>query len=89
VGRGSGSSVLEVPDAVATVTGSPVQHEVVDRRPGDPAHVVGAVDRIARDLGWTAKRDLVDMVRSAWEADVAYRRATPPADPGTERRAQA
>ena len=69
VGRGEGSSVLEVLDAVRTVTGLPVSYEAADRRPGDPARVVGRVDRIARDLGWTAKRNLTDMVASAWAAE--------------------
>jgi UDP-glucose 4-epimerase len=69
VGRGEGSSVLEVLEAVRSVTGNRFEHEVVDRRPGDPARIVGRVERIARELGWTAKRDLMDMVRSAWAAE--------------------
>jgi UDP-glucose 4-epimerase len=69
VGRGAGSSVLEVLQTVTAVSGVPVRYEIVGRRPGDPVRVVGRVDRIARELGWTAKRDLLDMVRSAWYAD--------------------
>lgn len=69
VGRGQGSSVLEILDAVRTVTGADVPYAVVGRRPGDPARVVGRVDRIRRELGWTAERDLLDMVRSAWAAE--------------------
>jgi UDP-glucose 4-epimerase len=68
VGRGEGSSVLEVLDVVRAVTGRRLEHQVVDRRPGDPARVVGRVDRIARDLGWRARHDLTDMVASAWAA---------------------
>jgi len=40
--------------------------EVVARRPGDPARVVAAADLIARELGWTARYDLAEMVSSAW-----------------------
>ena len=69
VGRGTGHSVLEVLDAVRTVTGQPLVPEVVARRPGDPASVVGDVDRITRELGWTASRDLTAMVTSAWAAE--------------------
>jgi UDP-glucose 4-epimerase len=69
VGRGEGSSVLEVLDTVRSVTGMRLEHRVVDRRPGDPARIVGRVDRIAKDLGWTARRDLTDMVDSAWAAE--------------------
>ncbi|MGH8969952.1 MAG: UDP-glucose 4-epimerase GalE [Actinomycetes bacterium] len=68
VGRGEGASVKEVLDVVRAVTGRDFEAEVVDRRPGDPARLVAAVDAIERDLGWTADRDLRDMVSSAWEA---------------------
>jgi UDP-glucose 4-epimerase len=71
VGRGEGSSVLEVLDAVRAATGDPVPHTVVDRRPGDPARIVGRVDRIASELGWAAKRDLRDMIATAWRAELA------------------
>ncbi|MGE3620890.1 MAG: UDP-glucose 4-epimerase GalE [Acidimicrobiia bacterium] len=68
VGRGEGASVLEVIDAVRSVTGLDVAPEVVGRRAGDPARVVARADRIRAELGWTARHDLADMVASAWEA---------------------
>jgi len=68
VGRGVGSSVLEVIDAMRRVTGIDLAPEIRGRRPGDPARIVGTVDRIAADLDWHARRDLEDMVRSAWAA---------------------
>ena len=68
VGGGEGSSVLEVLKVVAEVTGLDAEPVVVDRRPGDPARIIGSADRIRRELGWTAKHDLRDMVASAWEA---------------------
>jgi UDP-glucose 4-epimerase len=69
VGRGTGSSVLEVVEAVREVTGLRLRQELADRRPGDPARVVGDVSRIARDLDWTARYDLAAMVGSAWAAE--------------------
>jgi UDP-glucose 4-epimerase len=66
IGRGEGSSVLEVLDVVAQVTGRDTTPEVVDRRAGDPARIVAAVDRIREGLGFTAARDLTDMVETAW-----------------------
>ena len=66
IGRGEGSSVLEVLDVIAKVTGRDTTPDVVGRRPGDPARIVAAVDRIRAGLGFTASRDLVDMVESAW-----------------------
>ena len=66
IGRGEGSSVLEVIDVIGRVTGFDVTPQFVERRPGDPARVVASVDRIAKDLGWTSKFDLEQMVSSAW-----------------------
>jgi UDP-glucose 4-epimerase len=68
IGRGVGSSVLEVLRTIAEVTGINTPPEVVDRRPGDPARTVATVDAIKADLGWTARYDLRDMVSSGWEA---------------------
>jgi UDP-glucose 4-epimerase len=66
IGRGEGSSVLDVLAVVAEVTGRDTTPEVVDRRPGDPARIVAAADRIKSELGFTARHDLRDMVESAW-----------------------
>ena len=71
VGRGEGSSVLEVLDLIRAASGRPLEHEVVPRRPGDPARIVGRVDRINRELGWRSRYDLADMVSSAWQAEAA------------------
>ena len=68
VGRGEGVTVKEVMAAVAAVTGRDFEYAVSPRRAGDPAQVVGVVDRIADELGWRARADLTDMVRSAWQA---------------------
>ncbi len=76
VGRGSGSSVREVMDAVADVTGLALHPRAVARRPGDPAMLVAKADRIAAELGWTAQLDLRTMVASAWEAWSGARRST-------------
>ena len=66
IGRGEGTSVLDVLKVVSEVTGRDTTPEVVDRRPGDPARIVAAVDRIRTGLGFTATRDLREMVESAW-----------------------
>jgi UDP-glucose 4-epimerase len=68
IGRGEGSSVLEVLAAMRRVTGIDLEPQVMPRRPGDPARIVGSVERIGRDFGWHATRDLDDMVASAWAA---------------------
>ncbi|MET8690214.1 UDP-glucose 4-epimerase GalE [Streptomyces sp. NPDC004732] len=66
IGRGEGVSVREMTDLINEVTGHDTPAEVTARRPGDPARVVAAADRIATELGWSAKRDVREMVASAW-----------------------
>jgi UDP-glucose 4-epimerase len=66
IGRGEGSSVLDVLRVVAEVTGRDTAPDVVDRRPGDPARIVASVDAIRDGLDFRARHDLRDMVDSAW-----------------------
>jgi UDP-glucose 4-epimerase len=68
VGRGEGVTVKEVMAAVREVTGIAFEYEVTGRRAGDPARIVAVADKITSDLGWSARHDLHDMVRSAWDA---------------------
>jgi UDP-glucose 4-epimerase len=68
VGRGVGSSVREVMNMVSEVIGTPVNAEIVSRRVGDPPASTAATQRISEVLGWRAKRDLREMVSSAWSA---------------------
>ncbi|MFH8734565.1 MULTISPECIES: UDP-glucose 4-epimerase GalE [unclassified Streptomyces] len=67
IGRGEGVSVLEMVELINATTGHGTDPVVTPRRPGDPARVVASADRIATELGWTAKRDVRDMVESAWQ----------------------
>ena len=68
VGRGVGSSVLEVMNMVSEVIGTQVNAEIVGRRVGDPPASTAATQRISQVLGWQSKRDLREMVSSAWSA---------------------
>jgi UDP-glucose 4-epimerase len=76
VGRGEGSSVLEVMGMISEVIGTDVNAEIVGRRAGDPPASFAATDKIERELGWRATRDLRDMVSSAWSAWSAQRSST-------------
>jgi UDP-glucose 4-epimerase len=68
LGNGQGFSVREVVEAVREVTGHPIPVKVGPRRPGDPARLVAASDRIRADLGWTPRHtDLAGIVRDAWD----------------------
>jgi UDP-glucose 4-epimerase len=68
VGTGTGASVAEVLDQVATTTGLDVAPTVGPRRPGDPAALVADVSRIDKALQWRAEHDLAAIVDSAWQA---------------------
>ncbi len=51
-GYGQGYSVLEVLDAVKRVSGKTLNAKMSPRRPGDPAAIVAASDKIRNALGW-------------------------------------
>jgi UDP-glucose 4-epimerase len=67
IGRGEGVSVAEMVEIIREVSGhTGVEPEVAPRRPGDPARVVASAEAITKELGWTATRDVRQMVTSAW-----------------------
>jgi len=68
LGSGQGLSVLQIMDAVRRVTGIEFTPEVKPRRPGDPARIVATGELASRDLDWTMRHSLDDMVASAWKA---------------------
>ncbi|WP_235528879.1 MULTISPECIES: UDP-glucose 4-epimerase GalE [unclassified Phenylobacterium] len=66
VGTGVGRSVFEVIAAIERETGVPTPRSLGLRRPGDPASLVAAPERIASLLGWRAQQsDLETIVRDA------------------------
>jgi len=66
LGTGTGTSVLEILSMTAEVHGAEVPHRLVERRIGDPATVYADSTRAATELGWTATRDLRDIISSAY-----------------------
>ncbi|MFJ8296859.1 UDP-glucose 4-epimerase GalE [Streptomyces sp. NPDC094447] len=76
IGRGEGVSVTEMVGLINEITGHTAEPLVTPRRPGDPARVVAAADRIASELGWKARHDVRDMISSAWAGWVARRGAS-------------
>jgi UDP-glucose 4-epimerase len=68
LGSGDGSSVREIMQAMAQVTGIDFEPEIAARRPGDPDRIVANGELAARDLEWKMRHSLDEMVASAWSA---------------------
>ncbi len=66
LGTGSGSSVLEVLQAVDAATARTTMVERAGRRAGDPPVLVASNDRARRVLGWQPQRPLDVIVSDAW-----------------------
>ncbi|HWG24897.1 UDP-glucose 4-epimerase GalE [Actinospica sp.] len=66
LGTGTGASVKEVISTILEHTGIDLPPVVVPRRPGDPVKLVASAELARREIGWSASRDLRDMIVSAW-----------------------
>lgn len=69
-GYGHGYSVLEVVEAVRRASGSDLAVRMGPRRPGDSVSVIANADRARAELGWTPRRDDLDLIvrdALAWE----------------------
>ncbi|MGW0844719.1 UDP-glucose 4-epimerase GalE [Streptomyces sp. NPDC002787] len=66
IGRGEGVSVRELVDLIGEVTGDRRPALVEPRRPGDAPRAVASAALAERELGWTARRGVREMVESAW-----------------------
>jgi UDP-glucose 4-epimerase len=68
LGSGTGATVLEVLRACEEATGRSITHEVVGRRPGDPAVLIASPESIVKELGWLpCHSDIQEIVRTAWD----------------------
>jgi UDP-glucose 4-epimerase len=61
-GYGRGFSVLQVIEAVKRASGRYFDVRLCPRRPGDPASVVAASDKIRSALGWRPQHDNLDRI---------------------------
>ena len=69
-GYGKGYSVLQVIEAVRRASNRDFEVRLSPRRPGDPAAMVAASDKIMRQLGWQPEHDNLDQIVTqamAWE----------------------
>ena len=75
-GYGRGFSVREVIETVKRVSGADFKVELAGRRPGDPAQIVAASDRIRSTLQWQPHFDDLDTIVThalAWDRKLAVR----------------
>ncbi len=68
VGTGVGSSVLEVMEEIKKVSGVDFEFDIQAGRAGDPPSLCADVSRIKETLGWSAKRNLSEIIQTAWDA---------------------
>ncbi len=66
LGTGVGTSVLEILSATEKVLGHAVPHEFAPRRLGDPAAVYADATLAKKTLGWTAQKNLQQIIDSAF-----------------------
>jgi UDP-glucose 4-epimerase len=67
LGTGGGTSVREVIEACRKITGQKIPVVEKKRRPGDPARLVAASDKVQRELNWRPKFQRIDaIIESAW-----------------------
>jgi len=66
LGTGTGASVKEVISTILEHSGIDLQPTIVPRRPGDPVKLVASAELARQEIGWSATRDLQDMIVSAW-----------------------
>jgi UDP-glucose 4-epimerase len=67
LGNNRGYSVREVIDMARDVTGKPIPAIKAERRPGDPATLIAASDKIKQSLGWAPRfEDLETIIETAW-----------------------
>jgi UDP-glucose 4-epimerase len=68
LGTGGGTSVREVIESCRKITGHKIPVVEKSRRPGDPARLIAASEKIQRELGWQPKFQRIDaIIESAWK----------------------
>jgi len=68
LGTGGGSSVREVIEACAKITGRRIATIEKPRRPGDPPRLIASSEKIKKELGWRPQfQSLEAIIQSAWK----------------------
>lgn len=73
LGTGQGTSVLQLVKAFEEANGIKVSYEIVARRPGDIAAFYADATKAEKELGWKAKRGILEMCQDAWHFERNYK----------------
>ena len=71
LGTGKGSSVMEVIQAFERVSGEKLNYKIGPRRAGDITSIYSDTKKANEVLGWKVEKDLDDMLRTAWNWELA------------------
>lgn len=72
LGTGEGTSVLQLVKVFEEANGIEIPYEIVDRRVGDIDSCYADASKAKRQLGWTARRGIVEMCRDSWRFEKNY-----------------
>lgn len=73
LGNGKGYSVKEVVDVSCAVTGQSIPFRIVEKRPGDPASLIGSSEKAMKELGWQPRfSDLRAIIETAWKWNMSH-----------------
>ncbi|GAA3953865.1 UDP-glucose 4-epimerase GalE [Chitinophaga oryziterrae] len=73
LGTGNGVTVLECIKAFEKISGVKLNYDLGPRRPGDVIAIYANNSRAKKLLGWEPKTGIEDMMRTAWQWEVALR----------------
>jgi len=66
IGTGEGVSVMQLVKTFEQVSGQPLNYKLGPRRSGDVTAVYADVQKSAEQLGWKAKRSILEALADAW-----------------------
>ncbi len=72
LGTGRGTSVLELVGSFEEANELNIPYSIAPRRAGDIAECYADVSKAREELGWVAKRSLVEMCEDAWRFEKNY-----------------
>jgi UDP-glucose 4-epimerase len=73
LGSGNGVSVLEAIKAFEKVSGVALNYEFGPRRPGDVVAIYANNEKAVKELNWTPRYNLNDMMKTAWDWELRIR----------------